>query len=261
MGQYKLIFVTRCIIQRNVWYTFELKKKHSQYKMAGKALTLILLTFITKSASQGCGDTQKCVLLSDCPFAKETLEEASKSTDINEKFNLFKSIYELRCKEESEPMVCCEKVKQETSSPEKSSSSESIEFNDDQWNYCGKTFEDRKSAAHAKGENTKIKTHPWIVSIQHSDGSLWCGGSIVSSNKVVTAAHCFKKDEYRENLDKFRIVVGKDKPFAFHGQLWNITRQETLKNRFTCKKRNIAKQNLNQLMMLMALKDGLGSIM
>merc|ERR1712156_195230 len=110
MGQYKLIFVTRCIIQRNVWYTFELKKKHSQYKMAGKALTLILLTFITKSASQGCGDTQKCVLLSDCPFAKETLEEASKSTNINEKFNLFKSIYELRCKEESEPMVCCEKA-------------------------------------------------------------------------------------------------------------------------------------------------------
>ena len=64
--------------------------------------------------------------------------------------------------------------------------------------------------------------HPWIVSIQNSEGSLHCGGSIVSSSKVVTAAHCFADKKNggkmaKDELDKFSIVVGTDDPFAFHG--------------------------------------------
>lgn len=41
------------------------------------------------------------------------------------------------------------------------------------------------------GVAATIENHPWMVSVQTS-GSHHCGGSIISNNIVVTAAHCLK---------------------------------------------------------------------
>ena len=70
----------------------------------------------------------------------------------------------------------------------------------------------------------KLKTsffqHPWLVSIQNPDGSLHCGGSIITSNRVVTAAHCFideKKKMKKDRIQSFRVVAGTANPFDYQG--------------------------------------------
>ncbi|XP_068148187.1 trypsin theta [Drosophila tropicalis] len=42
------------------------------------------------------------------------------------------------------------------------------------------------------GEDTTIAAHPYQVSLQNKRGSHFCGGSLVSKNIVVTAAHCLQ---------------------------------------------------------------------
>ncbi|CAH2009725.1 unnamed protein product [Acanthoscelides obtectus] len=53
------------------------------------------------------------------------------------------------------------------------------------------------------GNETTIQKHPWIVSIQFL-GKHFCGGSIISNDTIVTAAHCVT-----ELLVKsYRVVAG-----------------------------------------------------
>ena len=40
------------------------------------------------------------------------------------------------------------------------------------------------------GEEAGRKETPWMVSLQTSSGFHFCGGSLISSTEVVTAAHC-----------------------------------------------------------------------
>ena len=62
-----------------------------------------------------------------------------------------------------------------------------------------------------------------MVSIQDANGYLKCGGSIVASNRIVTAAHCFTDIDKKEKLDKeqiqsFKIVAGTSNPFGYQGK-------------------------------------------
>ncbi|XP_052841180.1 trypsin alpha-3 [Drosophila gunungcola] len=54
------------------------------------------------------------------------------------------------------------------------------------------------------GIATSIEQHPWQVSVQRS-GAHFCGGSIISNNIIVTAAHCLVSPSTASNL---RIRAG-----------------------------------------------------
>lgn len=58
------------------------------------------------------------------------------------------------------------------------------------------------------GEAVKPNSWPWQVSIQHSNiepNGHFCGGSLISPEWVVSAAHCFQDNPHPESL---RIVLG-----------------------------------------------------
>ncbi|XP_051522062.1 transmembrane protease serine 4a [Myxocyprinus asiaticus] len=57
------------------------------------------------------------------------------------------------------------------------------------------------------GQDAIIENWPWQVSLQ-SSGQHTCGGSLVSSQWVVTAAHCFNGDGKKE-LSRWKVVSGK----------------------------------------------------
>ena len=82
--------------------------------------------------------------------------------------------------------------------------------------------------------------HPWMVTIQTEEGFLHCGGSILSSNKIATAAHCFiSKDKNRkmtkDTIQTFKVVAGTDTPYATHGELSIIRVKRIFKEKFIFK--------------------------
>ena len=64
--------------------------------------------------------------------------------------------------------------------------------------------------------------HPWVIVIKDEDDKLHCGGVIASSNRLISAGHCFvnevtKKEMTRSQKQKFKVQVGTDKPFESQG--------------------------------------------
>lgn len=55
---------------------------------------------------------------------------------------------------------------------------------------CGEGREDKKPLARiVGGENASPQEFPWLVSITRLGGH-FCGGTILNSNFILTAAHC-----------------------------------------------------------------------
>ncbi|XP_054737942.1 transmembrane protease serine 9-like [Anastrepha obliqua] len=57
---------------------------------------------------------------------------------------------------------------------------------------CGASLPDELDGRIVNGVDTTIAAHPYQVSLQLKSGSHFCGGSIVSSEFIVTAAHCLQ---------------------------------------------------------------------
>ena len=69
-----------------------------------------------------------------------------------------------------------------------------------------------KRAVHSRivgGTDANPGAWPWQVTLDYSGhpGPHWCGGSIVTPDWIVTAAHCFA---YGDDVHKYNITVGKE---------------------------------------------------
>lgn len=58
------------------------------------------------------------------------------------------------------------------------------------------------------GRATKIERYPWQLSLRSKD-SHRCGASIITVNRALTAAHCFRPAE--DKLEQFTILAGSTK--------------------------------------------------
>ncbi|MBA8925783.1 secreted trypsin-like serine protease [Kutzneria viridogrisea] len=64
------------------------------------------------------------------------------------------------------------------------------------------------------GNEASTTTSPWVVALTTDSGEFFCGGTLVQSNKVVTAAHCVTQQSATGGLMKkrpgsLRVVAGR----------------------------------------------------
>merc|ERR1711893_229940 len=79
--------------------------------------------------------------------------------------------------------------------------------------YCGPSF-----PFIIGGSQVSINQHPHQISLQSSHGGHMCGGAIMSSTKIVSAAHCTQK-----SASSYRIRAGSsDRPNG--GQIRSVSR-------------------------------------
>ena len=74
------------------------------------------------------------------------------------------------------------------------------------------------------------------MSIQDEEGYLHCGGTIITSNTIVTASHCFIEKATNQKMKNskirsFKIVAGSDDPFSTHGEIHFLGAKGQVKSR------------------------------
>lgn len=70
------------------------------------------------------------------------------------------------------------------------------------------------------GQEASIKDHPYVVFLADAKGNQFCGGVIVSSSAVATAAHCASA----MSADQLRVVAGRQNEASSDGVVARVAR-------------------------------------
>ncbi|XP_047459421.1 plasminogen activator, urokinase a [Mugil cephalus] len=74
---------------------------------------------------------------------------------------------------------------------------------------CGERVEQRRNKI-VGGSFTTIEAQPWIAAIFLKSERFLCGGSLISPNWVVTAAHCFSESFMKIDKKDLSVFLGKN---------------------------------------------------
>lgn len=72
------------------------------------------------------------------------------------------------------------------------------------------------------GERASIKDYPWTVFLADAQsGGQFCGGTLISANKVLTAAHCI---DDASKPDGLKVAVGREDKTSQDGELVGVSK-------------------------------------
>ncbi|CAH2257139.1 CLIP domain-containing serine protease 2-like [Pararge aegeria] len=132
-----------------------------------------------------CGGRVKCIPFQECKGMYGTLTKAYA-------LPLRKLAKKLHCGfKDKEPLVCCPPVLSFVPEPKTPKSPPHSSREIALPSQCGLEYADRIYS----GQITELDEHPWMALLQNKQSVLdgfYCGGSLISSRYVVTAAHCIQ---------------------------------------------------------------------
>jgi trypsin len=70
------------------------------------------------------------------------------------------------------------------------------------------------------GEPANINDHPWVVFLTDAQGNQFCGGTIASPNKIVTAGHCV----HGESPGTLQVVAGRENKESQAGTVAKVSK-------------------------------------
>ncbi|KAI8425101.1 hypothetical protein MSG28_006960 [Choristoneura fumiferana] len=180
--------------------------------MRSRILCFALLAIATSSADQStCNNDAPCVtLITSCPGLHDRLRQGNTP-------QLTRLLKSLHCgfDEYSNAMICCPPEflhSQETSSQSSRfggvpSQSQGASLLPDT-TVCGVQNDDRIVG----GTFTEIDEHPWMALLRYDksrDWGFYCGGVLISSKYVLTAAHCVKGKDLPRDWRLSQVRLGE----------------------------------------------------
>lgn len=149
-------------------------------------LTIFLCTNQTFGQNAQCSSIEQCVEFSACAEYKNYANSPASSWPRAVKDQVRSRL----CKVEQHNAsriysICCAQESSITSSIEKPAGLSLLNKHD-----CGWNIPDDRIIGH--GDNAGISEFPWMALLRNVNGQFICGGSLIASNFVLTAAHCNK---------------------------------------------------------------------
>ncbi|KAL0869170.1 hypothetical protein ABMA27_007457 [Loxostege sticticalis] len=172
------------------------------------AAVCIFLIALTRTDAQQCNGGAACVELQNCKSLYDQLREQGSNTP-----NFVRLLRSLHCGfHGSTPMVCCPPEFGAPASSDGTADRRGANFDPldllPGLKECGGQNDDRIVG----GTRADLDEHPWMALLRYDKPKGWgfyCGGVLISSRYVLTAAHCVKGEDLPTNWKLSQVRLGE----------------------------------------------------
>lgn len=167
------------------------------------SVSLVLVITLCGIVAQRCNGGAQCVLLSECTGLYTQLQQQGNTPQLT---RLLRSLH---CGfEYDNPKICCPPEFGDEPSVGSSSRVQDSAPLLPGYNVCGVQNEDKIVG----GTQADIDEHPWMALLRYDKPHGWgfyCGGVLISSRYIMTAAHCVKGDDLPPNWRLSQVRLGE----------------------------------------------------